>query len=224
MPATLNLPATSRQLLRTPRVVLRTWRSSDLLPFRALNADPDVMAEFPSVLTAEESDRLAFKAYDDHERDGFGLWVLELPGVADFAGIMGFNRPAFRPDDIEIVWRLERRHWSQGYAREAARAALTAVLSEREPAVLTGLPLPVSVSNEILEGVFTQRIEEVVAFTAATNRRSIRLMNNLSMTHDPADDFLHPAMPPDHRLARHVLYRLKRHDWMMHGETRIEPM
>lgn len=224
MPATHTLPSNSRQLLRTPRVVLRTWRTSDLIPFRALNADPDVMAEFPSVLTAEESDRLALVSYEAHERNGFGLWVVELPGVADFAGIMGFNRPSFRPDDIEIVWRLERRHWSQGYAREAARAALTAVLSEREPAVLTGLPLPVSVSDEILEGVFTQRIDEVIAFTSTTNSRSIRLMNNLSMSHNPADDFLHPALPPEHRLARHVLYRLKRHDWNMNGETRIERM
>lgn len=224
MPATHTLPLKSRQLLRTPRVVLRTWRTSDLIPFRALNADPDVMAEFPSVLTAEESDRLALASYEAHERNGFGLWVVELPGVADFAGIMGFNRPSFRPDDVEIVWRLERRHWSQGYAREAARAALTAVLSEREPVVLTGLPLPVSVSDEILEGVFTQRINEVIAFTSTTNRRSIRLMNNLSMKHNPADDFLHPALPPEHRLARHVLYRLKRHDWNMNGETRIERM
>ena len=33
------------------------------------------------------------------------------------------------------------------------------------------------------------------------------------MTRDPADDFDHPRMPPGDRLARHVLYRLRREDW-----------
>jgi ribosomal-protein-alanine N-acetyltransferase len=30
------------------------------------------------------------------------------------------------------------------------------------------------------------------------------------MTHDEADDFDHPRLPPGHRLRRHVLYRLNR--------------
>ena len=29
------------------------------------------------------------------------------------------------------------------------------------------------------------------------------------MTHDEADDFDHPRLPPGHRLRRHVLYRLR---------------
>jgi hypothetical protein len=33
-------------------------------------------------------------------------------------------------------------------------------------------------------------------------------MERIGMTHDPADDFDHPKLP-GHRLARHVLYRLR---------------
>ena len=30
------------------------------------------------------------------------------------------------------------------------------------------------------------------------------------MRRDPADDFIHPLLPPGHRLSRHVLYRIGR--------------
>jgi len=40
------------------------------------------------------------------------------------------------------------------------------------------------------------------------NARSRRVMENLGMRHDPADDFDHPTTPE--RLRRHVLYRIAR--------------
>jgi ribosomal-protein-alanine N-acetyltransferase len=35
-------------------------------------------------------------------------------------------------------------------------------------------------------------------------------MTRIGMTHDPDDDFDHPALPEGHPLRRHVLYRLPR--------------
>jgi hypothetical protein len=40
-------------------------------------------------------------------------------------------------------------------------------------------------------------------------------MEKLGMTHDPAEDFRHPKLPPDHKLSRHVLYRIDRARWKM---------
>lgn len=37
-------------------------------------------------------------------------------------------------------------------------------------------------------------------------------MQRLGMTHNPADDFNHPALPDDSPLRRHVLYRIARAD------------
>jgi len=39
--------------------------------------------------------------------------------------------------------------------------------------------------------------------------RSRRVMEKLGLTHDPADDFDHPNLPPGHLLRRHVLYRIR---------------
>ena len=53
-------------------------------------------------------------------------------------------------------------------------------------------------------------LDEIVSMTAVTNVRSQAVMQRLGMVRDPADDFLHPKVPADHRLQPHVLYRLPR--------------
>lgn len=51
-------------------------------------------------------------------------------------------------------------------------------------------------------------LREVVSFTSTVNGQSQAVMRRLGMTHDPADDFDHPRVPPGSPLRRHVLYRL----------------
>ena len=103
-----------------------------------------------------------------------------------FAGYVGlwpatFDAP-FTPA-VEVGWRLARAHWGHGYATEAARAS-------------------------VADGFDRLQLDEILSFTATINHRSRRVMERLGMTHDPRDDFDHPALPPGHRLERHVLYRL----------------
>lgn len=86
---------------------------------------------------------------------------------------------------MEIGYRLAREHWGEDYATEAARAALA-------------------------DGFERLGRAEIVSFTAVVNVPSQRVMEKLGTTHDPDDDFDHPALPPGHRLRRHVLYRLAR--------------
>jgi len=173
-------------VLTTPRLVLRLWRSSDRAPFAAMNDDAAVMAWFPARLTAAESDGLADAIEAHHRTHGFGLWALEIPGVAPFAGYVGLSVPGFAAPFtpcVEIGWRLAAAHWGRGYATEAARAVLTRAWD------VLGL-------------------EEVVSFTTAGNARSRAVMARLGMRYDPADDFDHPRLAPGHPLRRHVLYRV----------------
>jgi len=172
--------------LTTACLVLRPWRDDDLAPFAALNADPRVMEFFPGVLSRVESDGLAARIRLHMKAHGFGLWAVELPGVAPFIGFVGLMTvpPAlpFAPA-VEVGWRLAHEHWGRGYATEAARAAV-----------------------EFGFGVLG--LGEIVSFTAERNRPSRAVMERLGMTHSPAEDFAHPAIPAGHALRRHVLYRL----------------
>jgi hypothetical protein len=38
-------------------------------------------------------------------------------------------------------------------------------------------------------------------------------MEKLGMVRDASADFLHPRLPPGHKLAPHVLYRIERAAW-----------
>ena len=120
-------------------------------------------------------------------RHGFGQWVLEIPGEAEFAGVVGLAWVAYQAHftpAVEIAWRLDRAHWGRGYATEAARAALD-------------------------YGFGKLGLDEIVAVTVPVNWRSRRVMERLGMSCVPEEDFDHPRLP-DGPLQRHVLYRQHR--------------
>jgi RimJ/RimL family protein N-acetyltransferase len=173
--------------LRTARLTMRRWRRDDREPFALMNADPTVMEHFPTLLTPDETSLLIERIEADFDKHGFGLWALEVTATGEFIGFTGLSIPGFDAHfmpAVEIGWRLARPAWGHGYATEAARAAL--------------------------DFGFTQRhLPEVVSFTTPGNLRSQAVMRRLGMTHDPADDFDHPQLPPSHRLRRHLLYRKK---------------
>ncbi|MEV5745859.1 GNAT family N-acetyltransferase [Microbispora rosea] len=172
--------------IKTERLVLRRWREEDKEPFAALNADPLVMEHFPATLSREESDALVERIEAGFEERGFGWWAVEADG--EFVGFTGLHVPRFTAHFtpcVEIGWRLARSAWGRGYATEAAWASLE-------------------------DGFGRIGLTEVVSFTAVPNVRSQAVMRRLGMTHDPAEDFDHPALPEGHPLRRHVLYRIRR--------------
>ena len=174
--------------LATARLVLRPWRDDDLPAFARLNADERVMEFMLRRLRPEESDAMAARIRRHIEEHGWGFWAVEAPGIAPFVGFVGLASPRFEArftPCVEIGWRLAHACWGRGFATEAARAALAYGFGE------LGLA-------------------EIVAFTAAGNRRSQAVMERLGMRRDPGDDFGHPAFAEGHPLRRHVLYRLAR--------------
>jgi RimJ/RimL family protein N-acetyltransferase len=179
---------TSPPTIRTPRLLLRPWRDEDVPAFAAMNADPRVMEFFPKVLDRSESELAAARIRDHFARHGFGLWAVEVPGVADFIGFVGLSIPTYETHFtpcVEVGWRLEIEHWGHGYATEAARAALDF-------------------------GFRHLALDEIVSFTAEANLRSRRVMERIGMTRTPTDDFDHPVIAEGHPLRRHILYRVRR--------------
>ena len=174
--------------LKTDRLLLRRWQPADRAPFAALNADPRVMEHLSAPLSRQASDALGERIEAHWGEQGFGLWAVEVPGVAPFVGFTGLSIPGFQAHFtpcVEIGWRLAAHFWGRGYAGEAARAALSF-------------------------GFERLRLGEIVSFTADGNLRSRRVMERIGMLRDPADDFEHPALPEGHPLRRHVLYRIAR--------------
>ncbi len=132
--------------IRTPRLILRRWHDSDLVPMAEIHADRRVMRwiDDGSVrdldATAEDIERWE----EEWDEEGFGLFAVELMASGELAGFVGLSLPEFLPEvmpDVAISWRLGSQFWGQGYASEAAHATLEFALQDR------GLDRVISISR-----------------------------------------------------------------------------
>jgi RimJ/RimL family protein N-acetyltransferase len=175
----------------TDRLVLRQLRTTDLGALAEINGDPRVMEYFPGTLSREESDAFAERVRNHWVKHGFGQWAVERREDGVFLGVTGLSRPRFEAHFtpcVEIGWRLAAPYWGNGYATEAATAAMRL-------------------------GFERMGLEEIVSFTVPQNRRSRRVMEKLGMSHLSSEDFDHPSLPERHPLRRHVLYRIRWELW-----------
>lgn len=109
------------------------------------------------------------------ERWGFGPWTMLAAGeVVGYAGLR-HTQIGGRPE-VELLWFVDPDAWNQGYATELAAEA-------------------VRVAFDVLE------LDDVVAYTTATNHSSRRVMEKLGLTYER--DIIHAGLP-------HVLYRRSR--------------
>lgn len=182
----MTSPADRGPEIITARLRLRRWKDSDRLPFAQLNADMRVMR----FLRGPYSSAKSFAGIDafevEFDRRGFGRWALETTVDGGFIGMVGLHQLDFEAPftpAVEIAWRLAFHAWGQGYATEAARAAVD-------------------------YGFDTVGLDEIVALAAADNVRSRRVMERIGMRRNAADDFDHPRLPVGDPLRRHVLYRV----------------
>jgi RimJ/RimL family protein N-acetyltransferase len=144
------------------------------------------MQYMPKLLDRTESDAVAGRIREHFTQHGFGLWAVEVIGVADFIGFTGLGVPRFQAHFtpcVEIGWRLAHDYWGFGYATEAACAARD-------------------------YGFTHLGLNQIVSFTVPANQRSRNVMERIGMTRSPEDDFEHPLVPLGHPLRQHVLYRL----------------
>jgi RimJ/RimL family protein N-acetyltransferase len=169
--------------IATARLLMRRWRDADRDPYAALNADPEVMRYFPAVQDRVASDTGIDRMEALFERQGFGLWALELAETGEFLGFTGLNpMPHGVPGagGMEVGWRLAQHAWHHGYATEAATAAVDVAFN--------GIGLA-----------------EIWSMTAVLNEPSQAVMRRIGMT--PYARFEHPRIEPGHPIRPHVAFR-----------------
>ena len=180
--------------IETERLVLRKWEERDLDGLVEMNADPQVMEFFPSVMSRQDSERMFERLLFKQEKHGFGTPVVEERATGRFLGLCGLGIPTYPeplPFDpcVEIGWRLIPDAWGRGIAQEASRIWLEF-------------------------GFETLLLDEIVSFTATTNWRSEKVMQRLGMARDASEDFDHPLIEKEHPLRRHFLYRLSKEKYL----------
>ena len=174
-------------MIETERLILRTPEDPDRDAIAAINGDPRVGDWLGGVQTREQSDAMVDRVRDHISRKGWGFWVVERKAdraVIGMTGLMAMHDDLPPGPAIEIGWRLAADNWGQGYATEAAQAALG-------------------------WGFVTLDPPEVIAITADTNLRSQAIMRRIGMSPEPHRDFDHPRLAEDHPLRRHVVFSAK---------------
>ena len=196
MPLYWGVPATPGQPrivetmateLRTARLVLREWREADVSAFVRMSSVPGFSEHLLTFADQAAAEAWVARRRNHFERHGYGPWVVELAESREFIGCVGLSvvpyEAAFTPA-VEIAWRLSKGHRRQGYATEAAAAALA-------------------------DGFERLGLAEIVANTVPHNWPSRRVMERIGMERDETGDFDHPIVPPGHPLRRQVLYRAR---------------
>lgn len=177
-------------MIRTARLLLRRWREEDLAPYVAMHDDPEVAYWLGGPVARARIDGAVERNNALIDQVGYGIWVIERTEDGRLIGAAGLRRvfDDYPFDGIEVGWRLARDAWGQGYASEAGRACLG-------------------------YGFEAAGLDEIIAFTATTNRRSQAVMGRVGLVRDPARDFDHPQMDPGHPLRRHLFYSATAASW-----------
>lgn len=145
-------------ILETERLTLR-WITAADAPFmlKTLN-EPSFIANVADrgVRTVADAENyIATKMTVSYEKFGFGFYLMELKSSGEPVGVCGLIKRETL-DDVDIGYSLLEKFWGNGYALEAAVAVLDYGRN------VLGLP-------------------RVVAYTATTNERSIRLLKKLGL-------------------------------------------
>lgn len=188
---------TPKIILTTERLILRTWKVSDIPLMATISTDPLVMEHFPNTQNLTATQNLVAHINQHYEKYGYALYAVETKDSCEFIGFVGLSHPSFDIPNftphgvpiVEIGWRLSSQHWGRGYATEAAKAVLNYGFTELN-------------------------LDEIISFTVIGNSKSRHVMEKIGLHHSDTDDFDHPNIGEDSPLRRHVLYRLTRKEYL----------
>lgn len=155
--------------LTTRRLLLRELRRSDFDAYAEHMTDPVAMAHPFGVVDRRTAWRQFAASTGAWLLNGAGWWAIELRATGEFAGCVGafFRETSFdgnAPADLELGWSVFPRFWRQGFASEAASAALA-------------------------HGMAAHKVKRVIAYIDPTNLASIGVSQRLGMRYETDIEF-----------------------------------
>ena len=136
----------------TDRLTLRQFTREDAHAFMELTNAPEVRRYTGAkpYASVEEAAAMIDTLLSRYHRDGFGRWVVERRSDEKFMGWCGL-RPVER-EGVDLGFWILPRHWSQGYATEAATASVDLAFGELDLPYLLGRAVAANVASMTVLG------------------------------------------------------------------------
>lgn len=170
-------------VITTKRLGLRNWKPSDEQSFIEMGRDAEVMRYFPGLASAEETKALIGRLKTHYDEFGYTYFAVDRLDTSEFIGFTGLLNQTWESEFtpcVDMGWRLKRSAWGQGFATEAAKAAMEAGFTEF-------------------------KLNEIFAFAAKGNFGSEQVMKKLGMTYQ--GNFVHPRIKDDPRFPYCFAYK-----------------
>jgi len=149
------------KILETDRLILRQFSTEDAEFILELVNEPSFIQNIGDrgVRTLEDARAYILRvAISSYEKNGFGLYLVELKEAGQAIGMCGLiKRDGL--EDVDIGYAFLPKFWSKGYAREAALA----------------------VKDYARDAVGLKRL---VAITDPENQGSIRVLENIGLKYE----------------------------------------
>jgi len=151
----------------TARLLLRVPELSDAEAFMGILWDPEVVEQKQVTLHQPPGGLdLALKNTGDMRRQwalrGYGQWSVVEKATGHVIGVVGFYHPQRQWPGVDLGWVIHRSRWGQGFATEAAIAALEWVWEHT-------------------------RVDRIVSLIAPDDYRSIRIATKIGERFERAD-------------------------------------
>lgn len=179
--------------LETPRLLLRSFRDSDLEPFLAYRNDPEVFRYQGWKTPYLREDAVEFVAEAQIIQPGTpGVWMqlaIESRETGALLGDIAFHLTKSNPRMAYLGYTLARASWGQGYASEAA--------------------------HKVLDYLFrVLDLHRVVADCDVDNQASIRLLERLGFRREAhyLESFW---LEHENRWGSEYLYALLQREWLL---------
>ncbi|OIQ30934.1 MAG: GNAT family N-acetyltransferase [Bacteroidetes bacterium MedPE-SWsnd-G2] len=173
----------STAIFTSERLAFRPWQQSDLDAMAAINANPKVMAHFPDTQNKTQTQGFIDRMQEEYRLKGHCYFAVELIKTNEFIGFIGLSTQTYAASFtpcIDIGWRLDEKHWNNGYAQEGAKRCLAF-------------------------GFDTLKLVDIYAICPKSNKASEHVMKRIGMTF--YTNFKHPLLESSPHLQDCFVYK-----------------
>jgi RimJ/RimL family protein N-acetyltransferase len=114
-------------IFRSERLGFRDYVETDIPKLAVINADPEVMEFFPSIISLDQTISYVKRMKKQLKEKGFCYFAVDELQSGDFIGFIGLCEQTFESSFtpcIDIGWRLDKKYWHKGFATEGAKRCL----------------------------------------------------------------------------------------------------